>query len=140
MNIQDFCKTHGMSADQFYGKEKIGGSLDLRGLTSIPESFSPTVGGSLYLSGLKSDNKLAPKTDLIFFQNGAYIKADGIFAAVVRNRANVYVLRKINSEKEFYFVTDGAFTHAHGETMRHAKEAFRFKKESERFKSEPITA
>jgi hypothetical protein len=32
----------------------VGGSLDLRGLTSIPEGFSPTVGGSLYLRGLTS--------------------------------------------------------------------------------------
>jgi hypothetical protein len=31
-----------------------GGSLDLSGLTSIPEGFNPTVGGSLYLSGLTS--------------------------------------------------------------------------------------
>ena len=31
-----------------------GGWLDLRGLTSIPEGFNPTCGGSLYLSGLTS--------------------------------------------------------------------------------------
>jgi len=31
-----------------------GGSLDLRGLTSIPEGFNPTVGGHLDLSGLTS--------------------------------------------------------------------------------------
>jgi len=32
----------------------VGGSLDLSGLTSIPDGFNPTVGGSLYLSGLTS--------------------------------------------------------------------------------------
>ena len=38
----------------FYGKTQIEGSLDLQGLTTIPEGFNPTVGGSLYLRGLTS--------------------------------------------------------------------------------------
>ena len=37
------------------GKITVGGSLDLSGLTSIPEGFNPTVGGGLYLSGLTSE-------------------------------------------------------------------------------------
>jgi hypothetical protein len=36
-------------------------------------------------------------------------------------------------------VTDGAFTHAHGDTLKEAKESFNFKIESERIKSDPIT-
>lgn len=36
-------------------------------------------------------------------------------------------------------VTDGKFTHAHGENFKEAKEAFRFKIQSEKIKSQPIT-
>jgi hypothetical protein len=83
---------------------------------------------------------VAPKMDLLFFQGGAYIKADGIFARVMQVKKNVYRLRKIHSETDFWMVTDGAFTHAHGDTLKEAKEYYRFKIESERFKNEPITA
>ena len=117
----------------------VGGGLVLSGLTSIPEGFNPTVGGSLYLSGSYSENKTAPKTDMIFFQDGAYIKADGIFARVIQAKKGVYRLCKLNSEKEFWMVTDGKFTHAHGETLKEAKESFRFKIQSKKIKSEPIT-
>jgi len=199
MSIQDFCKKHNLTEGQFNGTEKIGGDLYLRGLTSIPEGFNPTVGGDLYLSGLTSipegfnptvggylylrgltsipegfnptvggdlylsgltsipegfnptvggylylsgltsDKKTAPKSDIVFFQGGAYLKADRIFAKVIQSKKGVYRLCKLNSEKEFFMVTDGKFTHAHGETLKKAKESFRFKIESERIKSEPIT-
>ena len=49
------------------------------------------------------------------------------------------MLRKIHSDVDFWMVTDGKFTHAHGETLKDAKESFRLKIESERIKSEPIT-
>ena len=200
MNITEFCKNHNLTEGQFNGKEKIGGYLDLsgltsipegfnptvggdlglrgltsipegfnptvggglylRGLTSIPEGFNPTVGGDLYLSGLTSvpegfnptvggylylsgnysNKNTAPQTDLIFFQGGAYLKADGVFAMVVRKRGNLYELSKINSSTAFWMVTDGKFTHAHGETLKEAKESFRFKIESDRIASEPITS
>jgi len=52
--IMNFCKEAGISIDQFYGREKVGGSLDLTSLTSIPEGFNPTVGGSLDLMSLTS--------------------------------------------------------------------------------------
>lgn len=45
--VKEFCKLHNLTEDQFYGKEKIEGSLDLSSLTSIPAGFNPTVGGSL---------------------------------------------------------------------------------------------
>ena len=44
--------------------ERNGGSLDLSGLTSIPEGFNPTVGGSLDLSGLTSKIHTPRKWDL----------------------------------------------------------------------------
>src|SRR5690606_2412301 len=101
--------------------------------------FNPTVGGSLYLGSLSGHQKRQPQTDLIFFKGGAYLKADGIFAKVVRKVGKAYQLKKINSEKEFWMVTDGAFTHAHGETIKEAKKAFRFKVQAEKIKKEPIT-
>ncbi len=52
--VKEFCEKHGITEDQFTGKEKISGSLDLRSLTSIPEGFNPTVGGSLDLRSLTS--------------------------------------------------------------------------------------
>jgi len=117
----------------------VGGYLDLGGLTSIPEGFNPTVGGGLDLSGNYSDKKTAPKSDIVFFQGGAYLKADGIFAKVIQAKKGVYRLCNLNSEKEFFMVTDGKFTHAHGQTLNEAKESFRFKIQSEKIKSEPIT-
>lgn len=50
-SFENFKKIVRITEGQFYGTETVGGSLDLRGLTSIPEGFNPTVGGSLYLSG-----------------------------------------------------------------------------------------
>lgn len=45
MKKLDFIKKFGFSENQFIGKEKIDGSLDLSSLTSIPDGFNPTVGG-----------------------------------------------------------------------------------------------
>ena len=52
--INDFCKRHNITVPEFSGQEKISGYLYLRGLTSIPDGFNPTVGGYLYLRGLTS--------------------------------------------------------------------------------------
>jgi hypothetical protein len=52
--VRDFCRAHGITEDQFYGREKVGGDLYLGSLTSIPEGFNPTVGGDLYLRSLTS--------------------------------------------------------------------------------------
>jgi hypothetical protein len=41
MNKTEFCKKHGISTDQFCGKQKITVDLDLRSLTSIPAGFNP---------------------------------------------------------------------------------------------------
>jgi len=50
--IFDFCEEHDITIDQFYGKQKIEGSLFLNSLTTIPENFNPTVGECLDLSSL----------------------------------------------------------------------------------------
>ena len=52
--VLDFCKNHRITPDEFSGKEKIKGNLDLSGLKTIPQGFSLTVGGTLDLSGLKT--------------------------------------------------------------------------------------
>jgi hypothetical protein len=48
----EFCKARNITENQFFGVDKIGGSLYLEGLTAIPEGFNPTVGVSLNLEGL----------------------------------------------------------------------------------------
>ena len=37
--IKSFCKKHKITENQFYGKDKFGGYLDLYSLTSIPGRF-----------------------------------------------------------------------------------------------------
>ena len=54
MNKQQFCKQFNLTEDQFFGKVKIEGYLDLRSVTSIPEGFNPTVGGDLDLRSVTS--------------------------------------------------------------------------------------
>jgi len=129
----------------------VGGDLYLRSLTSIPEGFNPTVGGDLYLNSLTSipkgfnptvggdvylPNKLQSKlkyTKLnrnipISFQNGKYIKIDGIFTEVVNHKGNVWRVKKLtNNPKEFYLVTDGAGKYAHGDTLEQAREDLVYK-------------
>ena len=161
---KDFLKKYNISEAQFSGVEKIsgslylssltsipegfnptvGGSLDLRSLTSIPEGFNPTVGGSLYLrSGLKARTKkpigkiVTPKNKLLFWKHGRFVSADKMLTEVISKRGNIYKVKKLHSQKEFYLVTDGE-THAHGETIKKAKEDFEFKIISEKLKNEPI--
>ena len=142
----------------------VGGDLDLRSLTSIPEGFNPTVGGNLYLGGLtsipegfnptvggdldlgygltantKHSKKQILPNRLLFWQNGKYVCADGIITEVVNKKGNVYKVKKIHSDKEFYLVTNGEIN-AHGETLQQAKDDFRFKLVADKLKTEPITA
>ena len=157
--IKDFCKGMSITEDQFYGREKVGGSLDLNGLTSIPEGFNPTVGGHLYLRGLTSipegfnptvggyldlsGNLSAPtkpyRPKPFVWNDGKYIMVDGLFTEVVRKRGNVYVVKKINATKEFYLVTDGDGNWSHGDTLKKAKEDLVFKVLSEKMKNEPLS-
>ena len=124
--IEKFCQEHVISVDQFYGKVKIEGSLDLSGLTSIPKEFNPTVGGGLYLSGLTAEKKPLPSNYMFSWQNGKYIKVDGIFTGVISHKKNVYHVKKLGSEKIIYLVTDGE-RWSHGQTLREAKDDLIFK-------------
>ena len=109
----------------------VGGYLNLKSITTLPEGLSLTVGGYLYLdSKLKQNLKNYTKLDLtkpIAFQNGKYIKIDGIFTEVVNKKGNVYKVKKLNQTKEFYIVTDGNDKFSHGETLKEAKEDLIYK-------------
>jgi hypothetical protein len=50
--MKAFCKKHGITENQFLGKEMINGSLWLHSLTEIPEGFNPTVSDSLNLNSV----------------------------------------------------------------------------------------
>jgi hypothetical protein len=50
--MKAFCKKHGITENQFFGKEMINGSLWLQSLTEIPEGFNPTVSDSLNLNSV----------------------------------------------------------------------------------------
>ena len=126
--IKDFCSKANITINQFYGKEKINGSLDLRSLTSIPEGFNPTVGGCLDLrSNLKVTYKKLPSGYLLSWQDGKYLLVDGIFTEVISHKGNVYHVRKIASKDIFYLVTDGNGKWSHGETLKEAKSDLMFK-------------
>jgi len=158
-HIADFCKKHGLTIEQFYGTETVGGPLYLRSLTSIPEGFNPTVGGYLYLgsltsipegfnptvggglylgSGLKANKKQLPQGATLSWLGGKYISADGVFTEVISKKGNVYHVKKIGSDKITYLITNGKFN-AHGETLKQAKEDLKYKIIQETLKNEPIT-
>ena len=126
--IKSFCKKVNITLDQFYGKEKVGSYLDLGSLTSIPEGFNPTVGGSLDLGrGLNAKYKKLPSGYLLSWQDGKYLLADGIFTEVISHKGNVYHVRKIAEKEVFYLVTDGNGKWSHGVTLKEAKSDLMFK-------------
>ncbi|MFI5404885.1 MAG: hypothetical protein ACHQ1D_00080 [Nitrososphaerales archaeon] len=145
--IKLFCKKNNIIEDQFFGKEKITGSLDLRSLTSIPKGFNPTVGGDLDLgsltsipkgfnptvggdldlgSGLKSEYKKLDSKKILSWKKGKYIKIDGILCEVLIKRGNVYKIKIAGKKIESYLVTNGT-DWSHGPTLRKAKEDLHFK-------------
>jgi len=115
----------------------VGGYLDLRSVTSIPEGFNPTVGGSLELGSVTSipkgfnknnyQNKPSDKTKLMTWQNGKYIKADDRFSEVISKKGNVWKLKDVNKNNEYYLVTDNRGRYAHGNTIKEAKEDLIYK-------------
>jgi hypothetical protein len=107
----------------------VGDSLYLRSLTSIPDGFNPTVGGCLFLTSLTSKERVICKTppSVLSWQDGKYIKADGMFAEALRHKGNVWHLKKIgHSEIPFFLVTDGTH-YAHGASVKEARESLTYK-------------
>jgi hypothetical protein len=105
----------------------IGDSLDLGSLTSIPEGFNPTVGGYLYLrSGMKCDyTPLGNK--IISWENGKYIKVDGIFCEVISHKENVWKCKSLNKDDIFYVISDGNGLYSHGASIKEAREDLIYK-------------
>src|ERR1700693_1249885 len=126
----------------------VGGDLDLPSVTSLPGGFNPTVGGSLYLPSVTSlpealnppvggsldlgsniNYKHTPKQVPIkpIIWGNKYIKADGIFTEITHQKGNVYKVKKLTQQKEFYLVTDGNNKWAHGDTLKEARENLIYK-------------
>lgn len=115
----------------------VGGGLDLRSLTSLPAGFSPVVGGSLFLKNGRIERINSKTKKIIEFSNGKYIKCDGIFTEVISKKKNIYKVKQINQEKEFFLIVDGEFS-AHGDTLKEAKKDLEFKILQDKMKKEPI--
>jgi hypothetical protein len=115
----------------------VGGDLNLRSVTELPAGFNPTVGGDLYIKGRWREYHTLNPNKILSWQNGKYIKADGIFTEVIHRRGNVYKVKRMNDAKESYLVTNGEFN-AHGDTIKSAQSDLNFKMISEKLKSEPI--
>ena len=137
-NILNFCRKYNISESQFTGKETVGGNLYLGSVTSLPDGFKDLQRWKAARVKKPVDKIDTPKNKLLVWQDGKYVKADGIFTEVVNKRGNAYRVKKLYSQKEFYLVTDGK-THAHGDTLRKAKDDFKFKLIAEKLKKDPIT-
>jgi hypothetical protein len=115
----------------------VGGGLNLDSVTKLPAEFNPTVGGGLYVNGKYTNDYKSNPNEILSWQNGKYIKADGIFTEVMHKRGNVYKVKRIGDVKESYLVTNGEFN-AHGDTIKSAQYDLNFKMVAEKLKSEPI--
>ncbi len=110
------------------------GDLWLDGLTSIPDGFNPTVGGSLYLNGLTSTQKRHVRARQLRdgdYVPGRYIYCDGILTHVKSKRRvqgyDLYI-GKINGEN---VVSDGEF-YAHCDDLREGIADIAFKRAKDR--------
>ncbi len=104
----------------------VGWNLNLRSLTSIPDGCSFTVGGSLDLrSGLTCSTLPCPS--ILSWQDGRYIKCDGLFMEVISKRKNVWKVKSLNKDEISYIVTDGNDRYSHGVTIKDAKASLIFK-------------
>ena len=112
-----------------------GGSLDLRSLTSLPEGVSLTAGGYLYLKnnsmniakpGADFRVKLRASIELGFNLRGFTI-ADSILARLVSKRGAVRKVIIVGRKEVSYLVTDDKGNHAHGATLKEARESLVYK-------------
>ena len=145
--IKKFKEETGYTLEYNNGVYSYGGYLDLRGtqIQSLPDNL--TVGGYLDLGytqiqslpdnltvGGGFDLRGTPITDTSMvncqftvnmvdklWSNSKFIKVDGMFAEKVSHHGNVWEVKKINSTKTFFIVTDGNGKYAHGDTIQEAK-------------------
>ena len=135
-----FCKDNNIELELNGNNLTVGGSLYLRGtaITALPDNL--TVGGSLYLEGTAITEKdvRKPKSSILKYKRN-YISADGILTEVITKKGKTYTVRHVGKKTNGYLVTDGKFTHAHGDTLAKAKEDFRFKQMAKKLKNDPIS-
>jgi hypothetical protein len=119
----------------------VGGFLDLRSLTSIPDTFNPILGGGLWLNSLKSipenfnptiwgdvvlpegltcNKRELSRNHLFSWQDGKYIKVDGILTEVVNKKGYVYYVKKLNNDKPFCLITPNNERWSHDDTLKEA--------------------
>ena len=149
--IKKFLEENNISEKQFLGKEKIGGSLYLSSLTSIPRGFNPTVGGDLYTKN--SNKRIGLRVEPIkinknFFwkkEGKCYAMIDGIFCEILNERQRIikgkkyriFSAKKVNRDEYFYIANKGKI-YAHAEDLKKAFEDLEFKIVSEKLKKQPI--
>lgn len=103
-------------------------------------SFS--YGGYLYLEGtaitsINTDKYIKQNPlPIIYWQNKKHMKCDGVIAEVLRHKSNVWKLKKLGSNKQFYCVTDGKGKFAHGDTLDDAKKDLIYKLSEDASKEE----
>ena len=106
----------------------VGGYLDLRGLTSIPEGFNPTVGGDLYLRGLTSRYTKLQHGDYV---PKRYLYADGILTHIIcRRELKGYIFYK-GKIKGKNVISDGV-NYAHCATFKEGVTDLMFKAAKDR--------
>jgi hypothetical protein len=88
----------------------------LRSLTSIPEGFNRSIYEGKDVSFLKWGKG-----------KGDYIFCDDRFSEVISKKGNIWKLKDVNKNNEYYLVTDGNGKYAHGETIKEAKEDLIYK-------------
>lgn len=157
--IEKFCRQFGITEDQFFGREKISGSLYLRSVTALVPGFNPTVGGSLDLQNNKKyiGKKInmpvinipeikKPSKNFIWEKYGKkFALIDGIFCEILNQvmhriegkELHVYSAKKINKDGYFFIVQKDNFF-AHAIDLKKAVEDLEFKIISEILKKEPI--
>lgn len=114
--MKDFLKKISITEDQYYGKETVGGYLDLSSLTSIPEGFNKNDFQNKDLSFLKWGKG-----------SGTHILCDGRFSEVVSKKGNVWKLKDLNKDNEYYLISDGKDKYSHGNTIKQAKKDLIYK-------------
>ena len=117
----------------------ISGSLYLGSVTSLPDGFNPTVGGSLDLSSLTRNRKkqknlpegfsqsLKKSIELSFNAKG-FTFADNILAKIIHARGSVKKVLVHGKTKASWLVSDDKGEHhAHGATLEAAMSDLMFK-------------
>lgn len=128
MTLKDFCKKYGLTIEQATGKEEIKcGYLDLSSVTSIPEGFNPTVGGSLPKEWEPIHRQGSRHSNTIYLAQQRLHQGRWHLPKIISERGNVMRVQRIAHKEVEYLVTDGEGRWAHGATLKEAKESLIYK-------------